>query len=83
MLFASLLLLLVPATAFALPTSSVLSALNAAHVQSCSLKDFIIPVVPGLSVPAGQKPILATVGRGTQNYTCTAGRFASSGAVAK
>jgi len=40
------------------------------------------PAGSAISVPAGMVPTFVTVGRGIQNYTCTAGAFVSTGAVA-
>lgn len=51
--------------------------------QGCSLAGLTVPVVAGLSLPSGQKLSAVTVGRGTQNYTCTAGKYVSAGAVAE
>jgi len=41
------------------------------------------PAGSTIGVPAGQNPEFITIGRGTQNYTCHNGTFASVGAVAE
>jgi hypothetical protein len=71
--------------ALALPASSGLSV---SHLKStgCSTSQIAVPLPSNqstLSVPAGQKTIYATVGRGVQNYTCTSGTWTNVGALAK
>lgn len=71
-----------PTTLASLQTSNF-GDLTRSLPQKCSLQRFAIPVPAGLTLTTGEAPVLATVGRGTQNYTCTAGKFVSAGAVAK
>lgn len=51
--------------------------------QHCNVDTVQVPVIPGLTIPAGEKTAFITLGRGFQNYNCTSGAFVSAGAVAK
>ncbi|KAK1920846.1 hypothetical protein DB88DRAFT_513589 [Papiliotrema laurentii] len=62
--------------------SSSFNDLTRSLAPSCPLGNFQIPLPSGLTLSPGQQVKFATVGRGTQNYTCTNGAFVSSGAVA-
>ncbi|WVQ83500.1 hypothetical protein IAT38_005641 [Cryptococcus sp. DSM 104549] len=51
--------------------------------QACSVSKISVPLgVSTLTVPAGQSSSTIAVGRGVQNYTCTAGAYVSTGALA-
>lgn len=52
-------------------------------MRSCPVSSVKVPLIAGLEVPAGEKTVAIGLGRGTQNYTCTAGKYVSAGAVAK
>lgn len=84
-----ILLLFVAPAAIAAPTSlaslqkSNFQDLTRGLSQKCTLNKLAIPVPAGISLTKGEALVFATVGRGVQNYTCTAGKFVSAGAVAK
>ncbi|KAL7419229.1 hypothetical protein Q5752_006066 [Cryptotrichosporon argae] len=51
----------------------------------CAVPGLSVPLPAGQGVliqPAGQSVLLATVGTGTQNYTCDGSKYVSTGAVA-
>lgn len=51
----------------ALSETSVASALISSN---CNLDNATMPLISGLPAPSGMTPLHATIGRGTQNYTC-------------
>lgn len=75
MLFA-ILLALVP-FALAAPTPDMSTS------SSCPVSSIEVPIIPGIERSAGEQTIFSTVGRGVQNYTCTAGKWLSAGALAE
>jgi hypothetical protein len=70
MLFATLCTLLPVALALTVP-------------RTCPTQNVAVPLIAGLQVPPGEKTVYVGLGRGVQNYTCTAGKYVSAGAVAK
>jgi len=69
------------------PTDTLRAVGLASHesdkIGSCSIDNLQIPLPSGLTLAIGQNLSKVTLGRGTQNYTCTQGAFVSAGAVAK
>jgi hypothetical protein len=62
-------------------TSALFKTALTITAPSCAVPALNLPA--GIVVPAGQSLKSATVGRGKQNYTCTAGAYVSAGAVAE
>lgn len=85
----STLLLLLPLT-LASPLSSLaarqsddFAALAQTIPATCPANNVRIPLPTNFTLSANETTHLVTVGRGTQNYTCTNGTFVSAGAVAE
>lgn len=91
MLFSLLALLPVALSAPAIAPDhlSSLSKFTSALTTQCSAAKVAVPLPANasfasvLSTSAGEKTEIITVGRGVQNYTCTAGKYVSAGALAK
>lgn len=67
--------------------TALAAVVSRAAPTGCSLADAQLVLPPaaassGVTVPSGEKPVMVLLGRGAQNYTCTAGAYASNVAVA-
>lgn len=70
----------------ALANPLVFSRVANATGPACDTSGLDVPLPANqtkLQVPAGEEPVLVTIGRGVQNYTCHSGKWASAGALAK
>ncbi|ORX36444.1 hypothetical protein BD324DRAFT_628870 [Kockovaella imperatae] len=78
----ALCLLLAPLVVFGTAIPADFTRLLSTNSGDLATSDIVVPAPAKFTSPSDQNQVIATVGRGVQNYTCSGGSWVSIGAVA-